>query len=348
MKRLLKKILPKQAVYVLVAMYLYVILTCRIRRAKATCVLLQTPVHHNYGDHAIALAELALLKAYRVAEITDYELNAMLKFPAWFKRIVGKRDILITGGGNLGTFWPSIDANIRCVLRLFGENKMVILPQTAYFEDSAFGAASYEELKEIFASCRDLTIMAREKRSFELLSKMHFKVVLMPDMALFMEPPVPDNVSERIGVLVMLRNDVEKAAEMPALLTWLETQFDNYDIGDMISPQRITAGMRKQAVAEKMKTIQRYSLVVTDRLHGMIFAALTGTPCIAACPVSPKLIGIYEWLFSDCPYITLYQNTDELTAFVARTCAKTYHYDAAFLQPYLKTFYECIDEGKLN
>ena len=87
--------------------------------------LLQTPVHSNLGDHAIAYAELLLLQNLSVIEITDYQLNILLKFPDIIRKIIGDCEILITGGGNLGTLWISIEENIRRVLELFSENRII-------------------------------------------------------------------------------------------------------------------------------------------------------------------------------------------------------------------------------
>ncbi|WP_207739631.1 polysaccharide pyruvyl transferase family protein [Paraclostridium bifermentans] len=43
-------------------------------------------------------------------------------------------------------------------------------------------------------------------------------------------------------------------------------------------------------------------LVITDRIHGMIFAAITGTPCIALSNYNYKVKGTYEWI-KDLEYI---------------------------------------------
>ena len=52
-------------------------------------------------------------------------------------------------------------------------------------------------------------------------------------------------------------------------------------------------------------------MVITDRLHGMIFCAITETNCIVLDSKSPKLRGCYEWI-SHLGYIRFVSNTDEL------------------------------------
>ena len=52
-------------------------------------------------------------------------------------------------------------------------------------------------------------------------------------------------------------------------------------------------------------------MMVTDRLHGMIFAAITSTPCIVVTSKSPKVKGVYEWI-KHLPYIKLVENLNDL------------------------------------
>ena len=49
--------------------------------------------------------------------------------------------------------------------------------------------------------------------------------------------------------------------------------------------------------------------MVTDRLHGMIFAALTKTPCIVVPNSNYKIKGIYEWL-KGLNYISFLEDMD--------------------------------------
>jgi len=52
-------------------------------------------------------------------------------------------------------------------------------------------------------------------------------------------------------------------------------------------------------------------LVVTDRLHGMVFSAITETPCIVINSLSPKVEGCYEWL-KDLDYICFASSVDQV------------------------------------
>lgn len=58
-----------------------------------------------------------------------------------------------------------------------------------------------------------------------------------------------------------------------------------------------------------MKRIEACSVLVTDRLHGMIFAYITGTPCIVMDNKTNKVFGVYEEWLSDVDWIYQLKNT---------------------------------------
>ena len=45
-----------------------------------------------------------------------------------------------------------------------------------------------------------------------------------------------------------------------------------------------------------LKKFAKAKIVVTDRLHGMIFTIITNTPCIAINNLSGKVKGVYDTL----------------------------------------------------
>lgn len=61
-------------------------------------------------------------------------------------------------------------------------------------------------------------------------------------------------------------------------------------------PYNISRSERYQQLQACLDIIAKSSLMVTDRLHGVIFAAITGTPCIAISNNNHKILGIYQWL----------------------------------------------------
>ena len=54
---------------------------------------------------------------------------------------------------------------------------------------------------------------------------------------------------------------------------------------------------RKDVVYGKLKEVSQYKLIITDRLHCIIFCALTATPCIALNSNNNKIKNfINTWL----------------------------------------------------
>ena len=53
---------------------------------------------------------------------------------------------------------------------------------------------------------------------------------------------------------------------------------------------------RWKALLALMEQYQKSRVVITDRLHGMILAYITNTPCIVFACDNPKIGGCYEWL----------------------------------------------------
>ena len=52
----------------------------------------------------------------------------------------------------------------------------------------------------------------------------------------------------------------------------------------------------RKCVIDKLQEFSTARLVITDRLHGMVFAAITGTACIAFRNYNYKIEGTYEWI----------------------------------------------------
>ena len=52
-------------------------------------------------------------------------------------------------------------------------------------------------------------------------------------------------------------------------------------------------------------------MVITDRLHCMIFSAITSTPCIVIDNYTNKISGVYKWI-SNYNYLMLINGIQEL------------------------------------
>ena len=60
----------------------------------------------------------------------------------------------------------------------------------------------------------------------------------------------------------------------------------------------IPVWLRDYFLEKKFQEFRSREAVITDRLHGMVFAAVTGTPCVALDNVSRKISGVYQSMTS--------------------------------------------------
>lgn len=89
-------------------------------------------------------------------------------------------------------------------------------------------------------------------------------------------------------------------------------------------------------------------MMVTDRLHGMIFAAITNTPCIVITSKSPKVKGVYQWI-KHLPYIKLVEDLEDLdNAFEAVLAVENPHFDNSNLQQEFEKMANSIRNGLEN
>lgn len=321
---------------------------CRIRNKKNFIFLMLTPCHENYGDHAIAQAEKELLKDKFIYEITGDMIARFSNYPALFRMMLGKSTLVFQGGGYLGTFWFNYGEKLlRNVMKIAVDNKIVVMPQSIYYENSDWGKEQLELSKKLYAACKDLTLAARDKTSYDLMKTYYpdLNIFLIPDVVLFLNECRP---SRRNGAMLTFRNDLEKGISFSLqnkIEKYAEDRFSETRKIDMFADHRIDPKRRNEELSIQFERFRNSEIVFTDRLHGMIFAAITGTPCIVLPNKSHKVKGVYDWLFTDCEYITFMQEFDwkKIQSFIDTVCSKTYTYDNAYLMPYYDKLLDLIN-----
>lgn len=276
-----------------------------VREGRRPCFLLiDTPQHGNVGDQAIALAEKEWL-AKVFGEKSFYEITAN-EIDGIEDRIASRcpleQVILVHGGGFLGCLWPNEEHRLRRILAAFRDHKVVILPQTATFDlETSIGRGFFEESKRAYSAHSNLTICLRERNSYNFLKKCmpQIRTLLIPDFVLTMEPDLEHK--QRQGILLCMRHDHEKALDDGKLNQFKDTLRMLYPSQKLIETDTVVdydidITRRRFEVCAKLDEFSRAALVVTDRLHGMVFAALTGTPCVALDNCNGKVRAVYEWI----------------------------------------------------
>lgn len=264
-------------------------------------LLLLSPQYVNYGDHAIAYSSLQRLKEiYPDKHVFEITFSFYEYWSHFLKLHVSNQDILIiSGGGFLGDIWPVFQKYTEEIISSYPDNHIVIFPQTIYFKEMVNANAS----REVFLSHQKLHICLREHNSYKFVTESWLpekkdSTLLVPDMVLGLSIPKPNK--QNTDVLLCLRTDKEKIISTSAVNT-----INNYLINNNLTVSKTSMAkehvefptfMRHLFLFKKFKEYSNAKVVITDRLHGMIFAIVTSTPCLAFDNVSHKVSGVYNWL----------------------------------------------------
>lgn len=284
--------------------------------AKRKIVLVQTPLHNNIGDQAITLAEYKFLNdnfhKTKIIEVPAKYLQP--KIMSLLKICIKKDDlILIHGGGFLGTLWMNEENTLLMVLNTFYDRHIIIMPQTVYYENDSAGTAELEKSKQFYGRCKKLLVFLREKYSYDYF-KQNFegiKTFLVPDIVLYFDKyKTQHNI--RKNILLCFRNDLEKTQDVSKYIKQkLSYLNETFLATDMTVNHLVLPHKRTKEVSKKLNEFGNSRLVITDRLHGMIFAAITETPCIVILSKSHKVKGVYQWI-KHLDYIKLIENISEI------------------------------------
>ncbi len=323
------------------------LLSKNLREYKKTflpkIILLDYPTHDNLGDRAITEAEKQFIG--KIQQNKDFYLFSYSEcrcFNRIIKKYVSNNDVIfLQGGGFLGSLWRNEHDLVINLLKTYKKNKIIIFPQSVFFDKN--DDVLKQEFIGVIEDCKDLTIFVREQNSYNFLMTLNLncKVILSPDIVLNIDYKVKSEL--RNGkVLTCFRKDKEKKQNTEEIALMLKSYGYNFDETDTIYGKKVVDG--RKAVYEKLDQFSQYSLVVTDRLHAMIFATVTGTPCIAFDNLSKKVSGVYEWI-KHLDYVKCIEQKEfnkELTD--ALFSLRSYEYDRTFCEQYFEIISELVEE----
>lgn len=303
--------------------------------AKDDVFLVLSPTYKNLGDHAIANAEMDLLRQWGIPcrEIAIDLIQTLARHDDY--GVFGRGTVLVTGGGFLGTLWPHMHEMTTRMIEGNPRAKIVILPNTFYFDNTPAGERLFEASQDTFNRPNVKRVYLREKLSYDMLRDKYTTAKLVPDMVMSMNESRP-GVS-RGGCLICLRDDKEKTladAQTAAVYDSVNALFGGDVItADMREAADVPLAERQEKLERKFDQFRQAALVITDRLHGMIFSAITGTPCIVMNSRSHKLIGCYEWL-KDLDYVRFCDDAAQIGEIWAQMPREERRYDTAPLAPW--------------
>lgn len=284
-----------------------------VRTRRRRILLLLSPEYVNFGDLAIASMERRMLAdlGYDVLEVPCCTHEY---WPESVVSTVRDDDILMfTGGGYMGSLWPDLQGYVEHMLESCPNNVMVFAPQTVYFGEDFLAEARFISL---LGACRKVLFLARDAgtrswlESFDLPS---VSVQLIPDAVICAGNWLYEG--RRGGLLKCFRDDHESVlqGEGEAVIRELSgrLQLPVTETSTMVRHVMTPLWMRDSLLSWKLRDFQHAELVITDRLHAMVFSALSGTRVVALDNVSGKVSGARRWL-SGLDYVRVASSIEDV------------------------------------
>ena len=248
----------------------------------------------------------------------------------------------------MGNQWLNEETLRRDIMMHFSDNPTVIFPQTIYYTSDEMGTEERDRSISIYNKRKALTLVAREKISYEIMHQIY------PDTSLILTPDIVLSATmksfgvepgEREGVLLCMRSDVERSIleeTQTAIISALQRKKLFYRRTDMYCDGIVTKENRLEKVKNKMEEFVHARVVITDRLHGMVFSAITGTPCIVFSNYNHKVRGTYEWI-KYLPYIRYAENVEDMERYLPELLEmENCIYDNTPLMPYFEKLAEVV------
>lgn len=258
---------------------------------------MMTPTYGNLGDQAIEFATNKFLEDYfSEYTIVKVHLEDIYIEMAAIEFIYEKNDfVVLQGGGNFGDLYYECELARQFIVEHLKEAKVVVFPSTLTYTDSKQGNRLLKRAKKIYNSNSNLLILSREKYSYDF-GKKEFALCenyLVPDIVHYLCES--QCLSERAGVLVCLRQDSEQITDQRNLIITEICQQHVVELYDTQLYRKIDDDIKQYEIESALRTFRRAEVVVTDRLHGLIFSVITNTPCIVLPSFDKKIEGTYEW-----------------------------------------------------
>ena len=284
---------------------------------------LMSPEYRNYGDVAIAEGAAHLLsEAVGLENVVELTNTFCMRWPDKVAALARPNDVLVfTGGGYMGDLWPDSQAAVERILASCPKNPAVLLPQTVYYRNP--NGEGPRRFAKVLGTRDKLTVLLRDAQSLSCMKSLTLgsgaRVELAPDCALLLGGL--GAAERRSGLVMCLRKDQEsrgvvseelccKVAGSLGLSVRLAST-----VGNLAIP--LPRSLRERSFKKAIEPFRTAELVVTDRLHATVLAALSGTPVVAFDNVSGKVSGVIRAWLPSLTYVRVLDAPERIEA-VAR------------------------------
>ena len=272
-------------------------------REKSDAVYLGTVDHQNLGDSFIWHAEEQMMNELGVnivyschtSKCSQNEIN---------KKLNNKGIILTRGGGNWGDLWR-FEQDMRLeYIAANPKSQIIVLPQSIHYDNPELIASDVHD----FENHKDLHLMVRSRKSFNILSAFKNNKYLMPDSALTIGPIEP-LCEPSLDMVYLKRSDSESLGGNLTAAEELFLQNDiTYDVVDWFDVASLESKSNKFFTKETQSDIRKpiyrlhlanrlfckYKVILTDRLHATVLGLLMDKPVVALENSYGKIRGVTE------------------------------------------------------
>ncbi|WP_192816129.1 polysaccharide pyruvyl transferase family protein [Oenococcus oeni] len=298
--------------------------------------LFGVPIYGNLGDQAIAEGERELLSRCtnkKILEVIEPETQYFIRKIKKIENKTGTKPVLFwQGGGNMGDVWVDQEKLRQLTALAFPNDKIFFLPQSVSFKKNSdiFRKSHfvYDKLTNSFFFFRDKISwsFARDKMG---ISKNNF---LVPDTVIALTRSINYFHSTREGILKVFRSDIEKEnvfdSQKESLSKYL-SKIEYIQVFDTVHHELEFFGKakRKRIIKKTLNLFSLKKLIITDRLHGLIFSVITNTPVIVFDNNNHKISNfVHTWL-DDFSFVYLVKTEDSTEKIRQVAHNFLYHYD---------------------
>lgn len=266
-------------------------------RSVPAVFLLCTHEWGNIGDLAINYNEITLLEKV-FPEHAVFALSRSALAANW-QRVRAAIDpddlIVVHGGGNLGDVWPHEEAARLAVIAAFGRNRIISMPQSIHFTDSQ----QLRHSMNVYQRHPRLLLAVRDDRSAEIaLAHLDASAVIRTeDVVTRHDFPYAFRPTDH-RTLFVGRDDTEKhpSSGIDRAHAALIASGARVESTDTVVPKLpfSNAELAAKLVYQKIDEMHSADVIVTDRLHGALFALIAGRPVVVFDTASRKIGGALQ------------------------------------------------------
>ena len=233
------------------------------------------PLHLNVGDLLIYHGTEQFFKDYHI-NVTLKRCEYDLDLKEVKAKITPNTTILLHGGGNFGDLYPQHQKIREEIVTNFPNNRIIVLPQTAYFKHEE----NLQKSAALFRSHSDCHLLARDERTENLFAQFSDHVYLSPDMAHQLYGTMETKQGTTGEQLYFLRKDIEASDVEKNILAQLPANSNVKDWEDILSTEDDVV----LALSWRMsKMANKFGLRLAERSLPSILVCLYSTHCKTCC-----------------------------------------------------------------